>query len=70
MQVATSFDMTHEQLTQLASKEPPGCHGVTFLPYLLGERTPNWPQSTGALLGLRPGEVAHYAYMYFQHDSR
>lgn len=47
--------MTHEQLTSLAEQEPPGCGGVTFLPYLLGERTPNWPHATGALTGLRPG---------------
>ena len=36
----------------LAEKVPPGCHGLTFLPYLGGERTPNWPHSTGALLGI------------------
>lgn len=29
-----------------------GCDGVTFLPYLGGKRTPNWPHATGALLGL------------------
>lgn len=31
--------------------EPPGCHGVTFLPFINGERTPNWPQATGSVLG-------------------
>ena len=25
------------------------------MPYLTGERTPNWPHATGALLGLGPG---------------
>ena len=29
-----------------------GCNGATFLPFLGGERTPNWPHATGALLGL------------------
>lgn len=33
--------------------EPPGCHGVTFLPFLNGERTPNWPQASGSVLGER-----------------
>jgi xylulokinase len=47
--------MSHEQLTELAESEPAGCCGLTFLPYLVGERTPNWPQATGSLLGLRPG---------------
>lgn len=43
--------MTHRDITNLAATEPPGCHGVTFLPYLAGERTPNWPQASGAVLG-------------------
>lgn len=43
--------MSHSEITALAAAEPTDCHGVTFLPYLLGERTPNWPQATGALLG-------------------
>jgi len=50
--------MTHPQLTELAQQPEnaqPGCCGVSFLPYLVGERTPNWPQATGALLGLTPG---------------
>ena len=46
--------LDHDELAQLAAAEPPGCQGVTFLPYLGGERTPNWPHATGALLGLRP----------------
>ncbi len=37
------------------SQAPPGSHGISFLPYLLGERTPNWPHAAGAVLGLRPG---------------
>ena len=34
-----------------------GCNGVTFLPYLGGERTPNWPHATGALVGLTAQSV-------------
>lgn len=52
-----SFGMTHEQLTELAAREPAGCEGVNFLPYLTGERTPSWPHARGALLGLGPGCV-------------
>ena len=47
--------MDLDTLTDLAAREPPGAHGVNFVPYLMGERTPNLPQATGALLGLRPG---------------
>lgn len=49
------FGLDHEQLTRLAEAEPPGCCGLTYLPYLMGERTPCWPHASGALLGLRPG---------------
>jgi xylulokinase len=39
----------------LPERIPPGCDGLTFLPYLLGERTPYWdPQAAGAFVGLRP----------------
>ncbi|GFR47148.1 hypothetical protein Agub_g8839, partial [Astrephomene gubernaculifera] len=54
-EVREAFQLDHEQLTQLAAREPPGCCGVTWLPYLMGERTPCWPHASGALLGLRPG---------------
>ena len=42
----------HDEATELAEACPPGCEGLTFLPYLGGERTPDWPRATGALLGL------------------
>ncbi|NCO43056.1 MAG: hypothetical protein AUJ96_20110 [Armatimonadetes bacterium CG2_30_66_41] len=33
---------------------PPAGHGLTVLPFLAGERSPNWrPGATGAILGLR-----------------
>jgi xylulokinase len=34
---------------------PPGADGLTLLPYLVGERTPDLPRATGSLLGLRAG---------------
>ncbi|WP_062985550.1 xylulokinase [Nocardia anaemiae] len=41
-------------LESLARQAPPGSEGVVMLPYLSGERTPNLPQATGSLHGLRP----------------
>ncbi|WP_433871654.1 xylulokinase [Saccharopolyspora sp. CA-218241] len=40
-------------LDRLALDAPPGAGGLTLLPYLEGERTPNLPEATGTLLGLR-----------------
>jgi len=45
----------HGALSKLAALEPPGCHGVTTLPYFQGERLPNWPHASGSIIGLRPG---------------
>jgi len=59
-----SSGLSHQQITDLAVAVPPGCHGVNFLPYLTGERTPNWPHATGALLGLRPGHLPNHALIY------
>ncbi|MCU1646852.1 MAG: xylB [Nocardia sp.] len=41
-------------LEVLAAQSPPGADGLTLLPYLAGERTPNLPHATGSLHGLRP----------------
>jgi xylulokinase len=43
----------HEGLDMLAQQAGPGAGGLTFLPYLDGERTPNRPDATGVLAGLR-----------------
>jgi len=43
----------YQLIDTLASSAPPGADGVTFLPYLSGERTPHAdPNATGAFLGL------------------
>jgi xylulokinase len=55
LQVCRAFEMGQEQLTGLAAREPPGCEGVNFLPYLNGERCPNWPRARASILGLSPG---------------
>lgn len=57
VQVRKGFGMDHETITQLAEKEAAGSSGVNFLPYITGERTPNWPHSSGVLTGLRPGSL-------------
>ena len=54
-EVCAAFQMSHDDITRLAESQPAGAGGVNFLPYLLGERTPNWPNSSGAVLGLKPG---------------
>lgn len=57
LQVCEAFGMSHADITPLAEAVAPGAEGVNFLPYLLGERTPNWPHSSGAVLGLRQGDA-------------
>lgn len=50
---------THDDATKMTMNYPPGCHGITFLPYLTpGERTPNWPHATGAILGLTASNMS------------
>ncbi len=40
------------RLAELALSSPPGAEGLVLVPYLVGERTPNRPDATGALHGL------------------
>ncbi len=42
----------HDGLATLALESAPGAHGLTLLPYLDGERTPNRPGAAGTLHGL------------------
>jgi len=43
----------YERLTEEAATAPPGCNGLLFTPYLMGERTPHLdPHARGAFLGL------------------
>ncbi|SED56040.1 xylulokinase [Ruania alba] len=53
----------HKQFAELALSAPPGAEGLTLVPYLEGERTPNKPDATGALHGVRLGNTtpAHLA---------
>ncbi len=54
-EVRNAFGLGHEEITAKASAVSPGCDGLTLLPYIQGERVPNLPNATGALLGIRPG---------------
>ncbi len=42
-----------DELSRLALSAPPGAGGLAVVPYLEGERTPNRPDATGAVHGLR-----------------
>lgn len=46
------LDVDHEEFSALALEAGPGAAGLTLIPYLEGERTPNLPRATGSLLGL------------------
>jgi xylulokinase len=43
----------HAELSRLALSAPAGADGLVLVPYLEGERTPNRPEATGAVHGLR-----------------
>jgi xylulokinase len=49
---AQVLDTDHTGLDALALAAAPGAGGLTLLPYLDGERTPNLPDATGTLSGL------------------
>ena len=42
-----------QRLDELALSAPPGAAGLVLLPYLEGERTPNRPEASGQLAGMR-----------------
>ncbi|MDF1605181.1 xylulokinase [Nocardioides sp. YIM 152315] len=44
---------SHAELSDLALAAPAGAGGLALVPYLEGERTPNRPDATGAIHGLR-----------------
>lgn len=52
-QVRRMFGWSHEQMEAAVSEAPAGADGLVFLPYLNGERTPNLPQGTGVLHGMK-----------------
>jgi xylulokinase len=57
-QVCEMFRWNHNQLEAAVKSAPVGAEGVIFLPYLNGERTPNLPNGTGVIHGLRMNNMA------------
>ncbi|KAL7546139.1 hypothetical protein ACHAWF_014915 [Thalassiosira exigua] len=52
-------EWTHADATVEAARHPPGCYGVSFLPFLTpGERTPDWPHASGTILGLTASNMS------------
>ncbi|WP_418276024.1 FGGY-family carbohydrate kinase [Isoptericola jiangsuensis] len=47
------LDVGFDALADLALAAPPGADGLVLVPYLEGERTPNRPDATGTLHGIR-----------------
>jgi len=54
-EVRAAFGVDLATLTREAERIAPGCDGLTFVPYLMGERVPDLPSASGAITGLRPG---------------
>jgi xylulokinase len=63
-EICAAFGLDRDEITRLAEAEPVGCEGLTLLPYLVGERTPNWPHASGGLVGLRPGHLGRPGLLY------
>jgi xylulokinase len=61
--VAGLLGVDLDRLDALALSAPPGAGGLSLLPYLDGERTPNLPDARGLLAGLTRGNAtpAHLA---------
>ncbi|SKA33581.1 xylulokinase [Marinactinospora thermotolerans DSM 45154] len=60
---AAALGLDRDEFDAAALAAPPGAGGLTLLPYLDGERTPDLPDATGHLTGmtranLRPGHLA------------
>ena len=53
--VGSLLGVDHAEFAKLALAGRPGAAGLTLLPYLDGERTPNRPVATGVLAGLTSG---------------
>jgi xylulokinase len=58
----------HPGLSELALSAPAGADGLVLVPYLEGERTPNKPDATGALHGIRLANTtpAHVARAFVE----
>jgi xylulokinase len=50
--IASLFGLDHAAVEAALAASPPGARGLTFLPHLGGERTPNAPTGSGVFAGL------------------
>jgi xylulokinase len=51
------FGWDHERMEKEIARIPAGAEGLTFLPYLQGERTPNLPEGCGVLHGMNTANL-------------
>jgi xylulokinase len=51
--VGRLLGVDHDELDALALAAPPGAGGLVLVPYFAGERTPDRPDATGTVTGLR-----------------
>lgn len=56
-EVRAGFGGDHDVLAAAAAELPVGAGGLSFLPYLAGERSPDWPQARGVIHGLTAGAL-------------
>lgn len=56
-QVRNMYGWNIKELEAAVAAAPVGANGITFLPYLNGERTPNLPNGSGVIHGLRPDNM-------------
>ena len=56
-EVRAGFGGDHDSLAAAAAELPVGAGGLTFLPYLAGERAPDWPHASGVIHGLSAGSL-------------
>jgi xylulokinase len=53
--IGSMLGVDYAGMAELALEAEPGSSGATLVPYFDGERTPNVPNATGMMTGLRPG---------------
>ncbi len=62
-QVRGWFGWDHAEMERQVNTVAPGADGVSFLPYLNGERTPNLPNGSGVIHGLQGNTSATPAHI-------
>src|SRR5208282_5324883 len=62
---------SYAELDRRAAEVPPGCNGLTFLPYIVGERSPIMdPRARGGIVGLTLGHgPGHLARALLEGDA-